>query len=325
MAARPRRRSASLPGHLPQADPGEVLVWTDGACQRNPGPGGWAALVCWEDGVVEEHSGGLALTTNNIMEMTAALEGLRALPLRVARVRGHRLALSARRHDLLDGRLAAQGLENGVGRARSRTRRSGSSSRRRPPAHEQVRWHWVKGHVGHALNERADVLAVAATQDAARAGRTSCAERAPRILTETLQRRVGRARGCRAEHVRHSTPSGIAFSRPGEIGLATRVADAVAALVELGQRALGAFRGALERPAHPDVGQPADRFRGPVADPLSEADRAAALRPLGQLADPTAIPVQTALQLSADRLLVKLVASHPVCLPGPAVPDARAG
>src|SRR5205807_1684057 len=59
---------------------GEVLIWTDGACQRNPGPGGWAALVCWEDGVVEEHSGGLAQTTNNVMEMTAALEGLRALP-----------------------------------------------------------------------------------------------------------------------------------------------------------------------------------------------------------------------------------------------------
>ncbi len=49
-----------------------MLIWTDGACQRNPGPGGWAAIVCWEDGVVEEHSGGLALTTNNVMEMTAA-------------------------------------------------------------------------------------------------------------------------------------------------------------------------------------------------------------------------------------------------------------
>ena len=57
-----------------------MLVWTDGACQRNPGPGGWAALLCWEDGVVEEHSGGLAHTTNNVMEITAALEGLRALP-----------------------------------------------------------------------------------------------------------------------------------------------------------------------------------------------------------------------------------------------------
>src|SRR5437763_10366041 len=80
MAVSPRRRSKSLPGLPPQASPGEVLVWTDGACQRNPGPGGWAALLCWEDGIVEERSGGLPLTTNNIMEMTAALEGLRALP-----------------------------------------------------------------------------------------------------------------------------------------------------------------------------------------------------------------------------------------------------
>ena len=80
MATSRPRRSKSLPGHLPNAVPGEVLVWTDGACRRNPGPGGWAALLCWEDGIVEEYSGGLALTTNNIMEMTAALEGLRALP-----------------------------------------------------------------------------------------------------------------------------------------------------------------------------------------------------------------------------------------------------
>ena len=65
---------------MPVAAPGEVLVWTDGACRRNPGPGGWAALVCWDDGVTEEHSGGLPHTTNNVMEMTAALEGLRALP-----------------------------------------------------------------------------------------------------------------------------------------------------------------------------------------------------------------------------------------------------
>src|SRR4029079_8536807 len=77
---RPRRASRSLPGLLPDAGPGEVLVWTDGACQRNPGPGGWAALVCCEDGVTEEHSGGLPRTTNTIMEMTAALEGLRAVP-----------------------------------------------------------------------------------------------------------------------------------------------------------------------------------------------------------------------------------------------------
>ena len=58
MSSGARRASKSLPGLLPEAGPGEVLVWTDGACQRNPGPGGWAALVCWDDGVVEERSGG---------------------------------------------------------------------------------------------------------------------------------------------------------------------------------------------------------------------------------------------------------------------------
>jgi ribonuclease HI len=75
-----RSVSRALPGDLPEAAPGEILVWTDGACRRNPGPGGWAALVCWEDGITEERSGGLAHTTNNIMEMTAALEGLRWVP-----------------------------------------------------------------------------------------------------------------------------------------------------------------------------------------------------------------------------------------------------
>src|ERR1700756_5195840 len=80
MAVTPRRRSRSLPGHLPEAARGEVLVWTDGACQRNPGPGGWAAVVCWDDRVVQEYSGSVGHTTKNIMEMPAALEGLHALP-----------------------------------------------------------------------------------------------------------------------------------------------------------------------------------------------------------------------------------------------------
>ena len=110
MAVTPRRRSRSLPGDLPQAAPGEVLVWTDGACRRNPGPGGWAAVVCWEDGVVEEHSGGRPHTTN----------------------KESWVQLDAESSD-----------------------------------HERIRWHWVKGHIGHELNERADVLAVAATRLAA--------------------------------------------------------------------------------------------------------------------------------------------------------------
>src|SRR3954464_4134791 len=63
-----------------QAQPGEALVWTDGACRGNPGPGGWAAIVVPADGgSLLEISGGEAYTTNNRMEYTAALEGLRAL------------------------------------------------------------------------------------------------------------------------------------------------------------------------------------------------------------------------------------------------------
>jgi ribonuclease HI len=162
---RPRRASRSLPGLLPEAAPGEVLVWTDGACQGNPGPGGWAALVCWEDGVVEEHSGGLAHTTNNIMEMTAALEGLRSVPA------GSRVCVvtdSRYRHDGMTSWMA--------GWKRRGWRTAGGDPVKNQPtwialvaaaaAHEVVRWHWVKGHTGHALNERADVLAVAAALNA---------------------------------------------------------------------------------------------------------------------------------------------------------------
>ena len=160
------RRSRSLPGHLPQAACGEVLVWTDGACQRNPGPGGWAALVCWEDGIVEEHSGGQPLTTNNIMEMTAALEGLRALPA------GSRVSV------VTDSRYLHDGMTSWMAGWKRKGWKTASGDpvknkdlwirlEAAASEHEHVRWHWVKGHIGHALNERADVLAVAATRIAA--------------------------------------------------------------------------------------------------------------------------------------------------------------
>ena len=64
-----------------QARPGEALVWTDGACRRNPGPGGWAAIVVPPGGgEAVELTGSAAHTTNNRMEFTAAIEGLRGLP-----------------------------------------------------------------------------------------------------------------------------------------------------------------------------------------------------------------------------------------------------
>jgi ribonuclease HI len=167
MAVSPRRRSNKLPGHLPQAAPGEVLVWTDGACQRNPGPGGWAALVCWEDGIVEQYSGGLAHTTNNIMEMTAALQGLRALP------SGSRACV------VTDSRYLHDGMTSWMAgwRRKGWKTASGAPVKNKEiwvqldaaaSEHEHVRWHWVKGHVGHPLNERADLLAVTAARTPSR-------------------------------------------------------------------------------------------------------------------------------------------------------------
>jgi len=166
MASSARRRSKPLPGHLPEAAPGEVLVWTDGACQRNPGPGGWAALLCWEDGIVEERSGGLALTTNNIMEMTAALEGLRAVPT------GARVCV------VTDSRYLHDGMTSWMAGWKRKGWKTASGDRVKNKEiwlqldaatsdHERVRWHWVKAHIRHSLNERADTLAVAATRTAA--------------------------------------------------------------------------------------------------------------------------------------------------------------
>ena len=170
MPAAPRYRAKSLPGNLPEAAPGEVLVWTDGACQGNPGPGGWAAIVCWDDGVVEEHSGGLAHTTNNVMEMTAALEGLRAIP------SGSRVCVVTDSRYLHDGMTSwmagwkRKGWKTASG-APVKNKELWQALEAAAEAHEVIRWHWVKGHIGHALNERADVLAVAATQSDAGAGR----------------------------------------------------------------------------------------------------------------------------------------------------------
>ena len=152
-----------------QARPGEALVWTDGACRRNPGPGGWAAIVVPPGGgEAVELTGSAAHTTNNRMEFTAAIEGLRRLPagshacvvtdsllllksmtLWVAgwKRRGWRTAGGApvKNRDLIEA------LESELAR------------------HAAVRWHWVRGHetgAAHAhkaLNDRADRLAVAAS------------------------------------------------------------------------------------------------------------------------------------------------------------------
>jgi ribonuclease HI len=120
--------------------------------------------------VVEEFSGGFPHTTNNIMEMTAALEGLRALP------SGSRACVVTDSRYLHDGMTSwmagwkRKGWKTAAG-APVKNKELWIELDAARSGHEQVRWHWVKGHIGHALNERADVLAVAATHAAARSGR----------------------------------------------------------------------------------------------------------------------------------------------------------
>jgi ribonuclease HI len=164
-----RRSSSTSPGGLlPQAAPGEVLLWTDGACSGNPGPGGWAAVIRWEDGEVEELSGGDPHTTNNIMEMTAALEGLRSIP------DGSRVCVVTDSRYLHDGMTAwitgwkRKGWKTASG-APVKNQAVWQALEEAVAQHEQVRWHWIKGHIGHDLNERADQLAVAAVTRAAQA------------------------------------------------------------------------------------------------------------------------------------------------------------
>jgi ribonuclease HI len=151
---------------------GEVLVWTDGACSGNPGPGGWAAIVVTPDGETVELSGGEAPTTNNRMEFTAALEGLRSLPA------GSRACI------VTDSQLMLNSMTTWIaGWKRKGWKTAGGQPVKNQDLvkaldaeigrHEAVRWHWVRGHetgeahAHKALNDRADRLAVAAAQAAA--------------------------------------------------------------------------------------------------------------------------------------------------------------
>ena len=133
-----------------------VEIFTDGACSGNPGPGGWGAILRY--GAVEkELSGAEDDTTNNRMELMAAIEALQALkePCEV---------------DLYtDSEYVMKGItewihgwkRNGWKTAAKKPVKNADLWRRLDDAMQrhEVRWHWVKGHAGHAENERADKLA----------------------------------------------------------------------------------------------------------------------------------------------------------------------
>ena len=134
----------------------EVEIYTDGACRGNPGPGGWGVLLR-ANGKERELCGGELHTTNNRMELMAAIEALTALS------RPCEVALYT------DSEYVRRGISEWL----EGWKRSGWRTAARKPvknedlgrrleaiaATHRVEWHWVKGHAGHPENERADALA----------------------------------------------------------------------------------------------------------------------------------------------------------------------
>lgn len=140
----------------------EVVIYTDGACEGNPGPGGWAAVID-ENVQRRELTGGERQTTNNRMELTAVIRGLESLdgPSTVRIV--------------TDSKYVADGMKSWIHgwKRKGWKTASGSPVKNRDlweeldrlASHHQVSWEWVKGHGGHPENELADSLAKEAIRD----------------------------------------------------------------------------------------------------------------------------------------------------------------
>ena len=136
--------------------PKTVTIYTDGACSGNPGPGGWGVILT-HGGHRKELSGGEPKTTNNRMELMAAISALEALKGRCA----------------VDLYTDSNYVKDGIGKWIHGWKRNGWRTADKKPvknaelwqrldearAHHEIKWHWVKGHAGHPENERADELA----------------------------------------------------------------------------------------------------------------------------------------------------------------------
>ncbi len=141
------------------SDPARVMIYTDGACSGNPGPGGWGAILFF-NGTEKEISGGEAHTTNNRMEIRAAIEGLNAL----------------KRACAVDLFTDSQYVRQGITQWMHNWKRRGWRTADNKPvknedlwreldeaaARHDVAWHWVKGHADDPINIRVDELAGAA-------------------------------------------------------------------------------------------------------------------------------------------------------------------
>jgi ribonuclease HI len=145
----------------------KVVIYTDGACSGNPGPGGWGAVMFWGETVKEIH-GGEPVTTNNRMELMAAIQALETLK-RPCRVELH---------------TDSQYVKNGITQWISAWKARGWKTAGRDPVKNEdlwkrldqarlrhdVDWRWIKGHAGHEHNERADALARRAIAEMRAAG-----------------------------------------------------------------------------------------------------------------------------------------------------------
>lgn len=133
-----------------------IEIYTDGACSGNPGPGGWGAILRF-NGKEKELSGGEATSTNNRMELMAAISALNALKEPCA----------------VDLYTDSSYVRDGIGKWMLNWKRNGWKTADKKPVKNaelwqlldearkphQVTWHWIKGHAGHPENERADELA----------------------------------------------------------------------------------------------------------------------------------------------------------------------
>ena len=133
-----------------------VIIHTDGACSGNPGPGGWGALLEY-DQTKKEIFGGAAETTNNRMELSAAINALNAL----------------KRKSIVDLHTDSTYVRDGITKWMVNWKKNGWKTAAKKPGknkdlwveldeaiqRHEVRWHWVKGHAGNPGNEKADELA----------------------------------------------------------------------------------------------------------------------------------------------------------------------